>query len=120
MEDCAKAAKSKDARDKYFLAYVGQFDSGHETALRSELPSLQARQIRVLIALCARSAATPPYAGNLRVLHTPLSGMQAAEASLAATVSELTSVLPKLASCGRAGGLIGKRADAAMAGTFMC
>ena len=47
-------------------------------------------------------------------------GFQAAEAALAATVSELTDVLPKLTSCGK--GLIGKRAwlDTAMAGAFVC
>ena len=43
VEDCAAAAKSKDARDKYFQTYVGDYGSCSSKALRSELPSLEVK-----------------------------------------------------------------------------
>ena len=64
VSDCAKAAKSSDARDKYFLSYVGEFNPSASKSLRSELPALEA-----------------------------------ARASLEATVSELVDAIPQLNVC---------------------
>lgn len=63
-EDCAKAAKSADARDKYFQVHVGEFDPLGAKSVASELPALEA-----------------------------------AKASVSATVSELAEALPKLSVC---------------------
>jgi len=71
LEDCAIAAKSVDARDKYFETYVGGGAPGASKALRSELPSLEA-----------------------------------ARASVATVVSELSQVLPQISSCRGAASLI--------------
>merc|ERR1712166_110154 len=47
VEDCALAAKSADARDKYFETFVGGAAPGASKALRSELPSLEAARASV-------------------------------------------------------------------------
>ena len=39
-DNCAAAAKSKDARDKYFASFVSEFDPASSQALQSELPLL--------------------------------------------------------------------------------
>ena len=44
VSDCGKAAKSSDARDKYFLSHVGESDPFPAKTLRSELPALESAQ----------------------------------------------------------------------------
>ena len=41
VEDCAAAAKSKDARDKFFLSRAAEFDAVAGAALDNELMSLE-------------------------------------------------------------------------------
>ena len=48
VEDCATAAKSSDARDKYFATYVGEFASCSSKQLRSELPSLEVGSLSMM------------------------------------------------------------------------
>ena len=42
VTECGVAAKSADARDKYFQSYVGEAGICSSSSLRSEVPSLEA------------------------------------------------------------------------------
>ena len=74
LEPCAVAAKSGDARDKYFAVAVGSFDPAAGTQLRSELP-----------------------------------GLEAADAALAAAVTELAEVVPDVHACKKKGVAFSKK-----------
>ena len=74
LEPCAVAAKSGDARDKYFAVAVGSFDPAAGAQLRSELP-----------------------------------GLEAADAALAAAVTELAEVVPDVHACKRKGVAFSKK-----------
>ena len=101
VEDCAAAAKSTDARDKYFATYVDEFAPCSSKALRSELPSLADGDLTPMTRARARALACVLVA---RVtarddLSIPGIWFEAARASVASAVSELAEVLPKLGSC---------------------
>merc|ERR1712119_266077 len=90
VEECSKASKSADARDKYFLSYVGEADACPSKQLRSELPAFEAAKsalaattselVDVLPALatCSASGAEllqhrgvpPPLGNQLRSVQT--------------------------------------------------
>ena len=74
LEPCAVAAKSGDARDKYFAVAVGSFDPAAGAQLRSELP-----------------------------------GLEAADAALAAAVTELAEVVPDVHACKKKGVAFSKK-----------
>ena len=74
LEPCAVAAKSGDARDKYFAVGVGSVDPAAGAQLRSELP-----------------------------------GLEAADAALAAAVTELAEVVPDVHACKKKGVAFSKK-----------
>ena len=53
------AAKSSDARDKYFAVAVGSFDPSSGVALRSELPALDSAGAAVAAAVTELAEAVP-------------------------------------------------------------
>jgi hypothetical protein len=57
LEDCTAAAKSTDARDKYFATYIEELAPCSSKALRSELPSLADGDLNVMTLECARAPA---------------------------------------------------------------
>ena len=93
VEECAAAAKSNDARDKYFETHVSEFAPCSSKALRSELPSLEAG----LVHSCQ-------HCQQLALFHmcVVMFEIKAARSSLASVVAELVGVLPKIGSCRKA------------------
>lgn len=75
LEDCAAAAKSDDARDKYFATYVGEFASCSSKTLRSELPSLEAARASVAAAT-AELADLLPKLGSCRGANALATGLK--------------------------------------------
>ena len=59
VDDCAKASRSSDARDKYFLAKVSQFDASPAKELSKELPALEAAKASLAAAAAELAAAVP-------------------------------------------------------------
>ena len=60
VEDCTKAEKSKDARDKFFLVAGGSFnDAEGPKILRSELPALTAAKASLATVVTSLSTVLP-------------------------------------------------------------
>jgi len=59
VEDCGLAAKSADARDKYFETYVSSASAADSKALRSELPSLEAARASLATVVAELAQALP-------------------------------------------------------------
>jgi len=59
VEDCSTAAKSTDARDKYFANYVGEYAPCSSKALRGELPSLEAARASAASAISELAGVLP-------------------------------------------------------------
>ena len=59
LELCAVAAKSGDARDKYFAVAVGSFDPAAGAQLRSELPGLEAADAALAAAVTELAEVVP-------------------------------------------------------------
>ncbi|CAJ1371378.1 unnamed protein product [Effrenium voratum] len=78
LESCAVAAKSGDARDKYFAVAVESYDAGTGAALRSELPALESAD-------AALSAAVVELAEALPLIPSCKSGRAASLQSMSAS-----------------------------------
>lgn len=59
VEDCGVAANSKDARDKYFAVAANEHDLSAGTALRSELPALEAAKSALSVAVSDLASVLP-------------------------------------------------------------
>lgn len=70
LDDCAAAARSKDARDKYFPSYVSNFDPSSASVLQAELPQLLAAKASLSSALSRIAAvqAKVSECGSTRIL----------------------------------------------------
>ena len=59
VSECGKAAKSSDARDKYFLSAASEFDDSPAKAFRSEVPALEAARAALAASISELSDASP-------------------------------------------------------------
>ena len=59
VSDCGKAAKSADARDKYFLTTANEFDESPAKSFRSELPALESARAALAASIAELSDALP-------------------------------------------------------------
>jgi len=85
VEDCAIAAKSKDARDKYFQSYVGDYGLCSSSSLRSEVPSLEAARVSVASAVSELLDVLPKLASCRRNEILLNTGVPAGDAILSRT-----------------------------------
>ena len=68
VEDCAEAARSSDARDKYFAASVPGASVSVNARLAGELPALEVRHLpRAAMCVCARARARARARVRVRV-----------------------------------------------------
>lgn len=59
VSDCGKAAKSSDARDKYFLTAANEFDESPAKSFLSELPALESAKAALAVSIAELSDALP-------------------------------------------------------------
>ena len=59
VSDCGKAAKSADARDKYFLTAANEFDESPAKSFRSESPALESARAALAASIAELSDALP-------------------------------------------------------------
>ena len=69
LVDCSIASQSKDARDKYFMVSVSDFDPASSAALRAELPALAAAKTSLSSAL-SEVAALPSCDSGVAMMST--------------------------------------------------
>jgi hypothetical protein len=67
LVDCSKAAEAADARDKFFMSHVGEYDLAASKALRSELPSLEAAKSSLAATISELAAVLPDLASCRQV-----------------------------------------------------
>lgn len=104
VEDCAAAAGSADARDKYFANYVGEVGPCSSKALRSELPALEAARASVAAVVAELAEALPKMSschgtagfisrtgGSRTVAHSGRSDAHATSGNAAAIVQKVDS-----------------------------
>lgn len=62
LDDCAAAAKSADARDKYFLVSVAEFDPSAQAALKNAMPALEGAAASLSAVVSELNAVVPKLA----------------------------------------------------------
>ena len=89
LESCGAAAKSQDARDKYFPVAVGSFDPTSGSGLAAELPALEAAG-SALAAVSVELASLQPELQSCKRLKS-LKALMHSREKLAYTVSSLNA-----------------------------
>ena len=89
LESCGAAAKSQDARDKYFPVAVGSFDPAAGSGLAAELPALEAAG-SALAAVSVELASLQPELQSCKRLKS-LKALMRSRAKLAYTVYTVSS-----------------------------
>ena len=121
VDDCAIAAKSKDARDKYFASFVSEFDPAASQALQGELPALTAAKaalgaaVSEVMGRIPKAAACRPQPSSLVQQTLPDKQMEHSEV-LAGTTAAAAFVQGMMATRGRTVALgLGTSEEAAVA-----
>merc|ERR1712187_742469 len=81
LGDCAVVSQSKDARDKYFAVSVADFDPAASSAVRTELPALEAATASLRGALREVAALHPCDGGASMIMTSSNSTVQSRDAT---------------------------------------